>query len=1233
MPDLLPRLYAPRSKPKGAELDRDHPLARGLVGLWTFSEGGGAAVYDKVAGYAGSVTSPAWTAGPIGAALSFDGSSTAVNAGNVCGGLTTGLTIAVWFYWNAQQNTQAVLVDKGAGSQEYRLKFTGGNTLALDVPGTYPNNETATSSAISAGSWHFAVATDGGGVGAVYVDGQQAGVNNSFVAPGAATSVPLFFGNYSGGSAYFNGKIAYVGIWNRALSAQEVTALTAEPFAMLRRPSIAWETVAPPAGSTLTDLAAMQALLSGAPKALSGQQALLQKTQAAAAGAQARLVQVAADDSGTWPKLPAFSANNFLDHFDGSSLDATKWASLVSGGTITVTDSYADFSCAASQAAGAYHTTKLDTTKSQLWTICWSPMSGVGPSDLIQIANSATAPTVTGYSTYNPTERMMYGFQDGNSDFCHAPSYYDATHTQHRWDGTTNTWTTSATAQGASPVQQNDYYVTGLEIDGVNQRFRWLGWGLAFPTAGTWTSNQGWRLFLQTDWVNFSSMEDTSNLWLILGNIVNSNGRGCDFRYEWVRYAECLPGNVPVYAWAAAKASVATGHDIRLYWSYDGVTFVPQDRTTLAVPRGGSYDAGEAQEPRVVFDGTTYTMFYMSSSSGGQQSISLATAASPTGTWTKYASNPILQIGTAGSFDDTQIGTPTVVLDQTEPNASKRWKMLYNAKKSDGKWRTGYATAPAATGPWTKQGLVIDVGASTDNDALWARAQSVVRYNNQWEVWYEGHSSDSVDHLLRAVGTDLGTLTKDGMPTYRDAAPGQDQALTADLSTAPGRTVVVADTSTFQKDGMVILSQSSNMDTYSTSRIRKVVDATHLELYHGLTGFTASYPTRIKQLSSSQTWNVRDIRKVGGEWWFYTVPWEPFASSGDGANYAALLEQCSLMKHAAVAPSGAQPVYDLLSDPVIPRGFNNDAESVENMTLIYPAFTASTNTATATTTALFQATKGDLAALAALLSRTGSDTAGAQALLVATRTTQAGASGLLKGTFGASAGTAALLSGTGINIAAGQQAILKGTFTGTAAAVALFQKTSAESAQAQALFLKTAADVAGATALLKGTGSPSAATRAVLKGSFPTQAGLQAILQHTRNANSATEGLFSRTGSAQAGATALITGFTGAVAGSVVLLQAQRQAAVSLHALFQRTSSLVAETEAIFTQVGSQQAGAFTILSKQRSATTWAQGLLQGTFAAQAGALAVIGVTIRPARATLSDAPLFAVTVGDDLNV
>lgn len=646
----------------------------------------------------------------------------------------------------------------------------------------------------------------------------------------------------------------------------------------------------------------------------------------------------------TWPVAVAPSGNNWTDHFAGSSLDATKWGTLISGGTLTVTDSYADMNCpAAAEACAAYYKTKLDLTKRFTLAVCFSFLNGGGPSFVITLASGAWTPAVQGYSTFNPFIRALYSCQNGSSVLCHSANYYSTSHVQTYWDGSGNSWTTTGTvnaAQTGGGLQTNDYYIAVLIVDGPNNRFRWDGHGLAFGTAGTFTANQGLRQFVLTDWVPFSALEDTSQgLWLVLGNPVNTNGAANDFRYEWVDYAEA-PGNVWYEAWAARKSIQASGHDTCHWLSADGKRFFLQDRTTLALARGATYDAQECQEPCFVYDGaSTDHLWYMSSTSGGLQTISHATAphAMPqNGAWTKDAANPVLTVGASGALDDNQLSEPFVVYDKV----GGVWSLFYSAQHAaDLKWRTFLATAPSAAGPWTKQGLVLDVGGTGAIDAKWARRPSIVRYGGQWQMFYEAHDASNVDHMALATASILaGPWTKTGVSLMDPAANG-NTTLTAALNNAPGRAWAVGSSAGFAQDTPVVVSDSTQADTYGLSKVRKVVDGTDIETYHGLTGFTTAPQAYLVATPSSLTWNVQQVWLFGAVWMFYMVPWEPFVSTAESASANALYEGCHLATHTAPAPNGATPAYQDLFNPVLPHDAWSGMESVENMTLALQPFT------------------------------------------------------------------------------------------------------------------------------------------------------------------------------------------------------------------------------------------------------------------------------------------------------
>lgn len=644
-----------------------------------------------------------------------------------------------------------------------------------------------------------------------------------------------------------------------------------------------------------------------------------------------------------WPTLPAFSSANFLDHFDGS-LDS-RWTSVTSGtGAVTTTDSYVECDAPLNSAAFIYRNVQLDKTKSQLWLVCGSAQvadPGGEGALLLLVVNGSSAPAAD--TTTNIVAKTVIRRVIDEADSSIQDEHWTSADARRLWNPATPAW--EAGFNSSIPdARFDDYYIVGLEIDGPGSRWRLFGIGQSFATAGVYEFDQGWRLFSLTDWVTWANTRSNDNLWLVLGSPYNNNPAR-KARFEWVRYAEAAPGNSVLDAWVASKTGAAAfDHRIRHVYSYDGLTFLPEDRTTWALNlgAGGLPDDVSLQRPRAAWDGKSTDWLFYTGYDGATNTVCAASAAfarPQNGPWTRYASNPIIPVGSAGANDDAGTVSGDVVVDLSERDLGKRWKMVYSGlKAADGKFRIMYATAPEATGPWTKQATVIDVGGGGSYDEGGAVDPVVVRYGALWEVWYEAHTSSDSITLRRAYGSDLGSLTKD-TADYTSSVVDAKQSLTANMSSAPGRTVTVADTSNFVKDAAVVISQSNGGDDWGFSKIRKVVSSTSLELYHGITGFTTTLPAKIWQRNGGRNRSPRAIVRVGSEWWFYETFWDPWTFAADDATYGALLEEMYLLTHSSASPSGSTAVLQQHPSPVALRGFNNDQRSHENMTLINAPFT------------------------------------------------------------------------------------------------------------------------------------------------------------------------------------------------------------------------------------------------------------------------------------------------------
>ncbi|HET9532018.1 MAG TPA: hypothetical protein VFQ92_16780, partial [Blastocatellia bacterium] len=345
--------------------------------------------------------------------------------------------------------------------------------------------------------------------------------------------------------------------------------------------------------------------------------------------------------------LPAMQqTNGFFDHFSGSSIDP-RWVALTSGaGTVGITDGNID--CTSPQSADAsafYYNTRLDKSKSQLWVFSLSHESGTQPQPWITLVNSPSAPDADTLANWDPKMRARISAGQAGSTRGLFVNYWNSSHSRLHWNGGTNVWTANSVLAN-SPISTDDYYLVGIEIDGPNNRWRAMLWGRRSAQAGSFTFNQGLRLFALTNWVSWAAMEASDDLWLVCGDLFTDSDSGT-VRAEWAR----LDAGQRFDIWANSKTKLTDVYVIRHGWGYEsangGVEFIVQeDRTTIALNKGatGTWDSKDVKDPFVFFDpaDATYYMLYAGNGSGGGWQIGLASKSAPDGTFAKFASNPII---------------------------------------------------------------------------------------------------------------------------------------------------------------------------------------------------------------------------------------------------------------------------------------------------------------------------------------------------------------------------------------------------------------------------------------------------------------------------------------------------------------------------------------------------------------------------------------------------------------
>jgi len=153
-----------------------------------------------------------------------------------------------------------------------------------------------------------------------------------------------------------------------------------------------------------------------------------------------------------------------------------------------------------------------------------------------------------------------------------------------------------------------------------------------------------------------------------------------------VRQSDVLFNGSAYKMWYTGKDSAKT-YRIGYATSRDGITWIKHSgNPVLDVGKYGEWDCQSVRTPDVLFDGIEYKMWY----NGNNKNYRIGYATSPDGiVWTKHYDAPVLDLGPGASWDDRQVGSPAVLLNNGE------YRMWYTGSDGTTVGRIGYATMPA----------------------------------------------------------------------------------------------------------------------------------------------------------------------------------------------------------------------------------------------------------------------------------------------------------------------------------------------------------------------------------------------------------------------------------------------------------------------------------------------------------------------------------------------------------
>jgi hypothetical protein len=604
-----------------------------------------------------------------------------------------------------------------------------------------------------------------------------------------------------------------------------------------------------------------------------------------------------------------------------------------SGGTCTSSISGASFynmvSAANSDVAFAYTPTLSRSTSKIFWTSMRASSNGfVALIDKATPIADTTA-NILGASGYVLGRAVLTSTNT-------LVARYDNTSSRTRTEWSGSAWATPT--QNASANIADNFVLIGLEIDGPNDRYRWILVGSSGTTSGL--PNYAMYNHTITDWVSFTFHEGgtsttycnptCSNLRILIGDPLNDALTNTAIIES---YAEDEGTQQIAFVNVRDNGGTWSIRRAQGYPSSNGFVenFVMEDRSTnvVAVGAGGTWDDANVKDP-VVTRGTngTYYMCY-SGSDGAKFSVGFATASSATGTFTKSGSNPIVTLS-AGTTED-QAANCQFVEDLSEPDSAKRWKLVYiGLDTSSPIKRYVYvrtcANPPDTCGGWSSKIQLLGPGTGGNIDDLgYARVFIDRLLGRPFVIASAKQNTGSVLRASYGYGVDFQSAATPSLVTMIDA-----QVNTCNTTTTAGptatRVLTVASTTGCTADQFIITDDDATAANYHRHRILSVDSSTQLTLYEMDNG-TASGALVKGSAAFGQNDVGPPIYISPGKFIMYSTCFDPMLGTANDA-YSE-----NICTYQATTPLGPWTQVNRASPAIVGNAFGAQ-HSLENLSLV-----------------------------------------------------------------------------------------------------------------------------------------------------------------------------------------------------------------------------------------------------------------------------------------------------------
>ncbi len=217
--------------------------------------------------------------------------------------------------------------------------------------------------------------------------------------------------------------------------------------------------------------------------------------------------------------------------------------------------------------------------------------------------------------------------------------------------------------------------------------------------------------------------------WVKRGAVLSPSGQGWEGSYIAANGAALSDGATLRYYYQAGGADAAKlPPQIGLATSSDGVVWTKRARPVLGPGPYMSWDERGVADPFVIRMGATLYLFYTGMDRARRQRLGVAESGDGL-TWTKLRSNPVLELGGFGDFDENGLGEPAVWA------AHGYYWMLYTGRDRGERRRLGLARSEGGA-HWVKRPLVIAGSESWDAQVICD--PSVEPVSGGLRVWFGG---------------------------------------------------------------------------------------------------------------------------------------------------------------------------------------------------------------------------------------------------------------------------------------------------------------------------------------------------------------------------------------------------------------------------------------------------------------------------------------------------------------